>query len=113
MHRCPVSEPATSQSRTAVLVAHAMHVLAHQVMAPILQEGGLSRHRLLPWVEMACSFGIRCLNRGLDVVCVPATAEQRQPGGRLLRKTHGRGKRERQSVEQSFCARHGLSSIGI
>lgn len=36
--------------------AHAMHVLAHQVMALILQEGGLSRHKLLPWVEAAYPF---------------------------------------------------------
>jgi ATP-dependent Lhr-like helicase len=36
--------------------AHAMHVLAHQVMALVLQEGGLSRHRLLPWVEGAYPF---------------------------------------------------------
>lgn len=36
--------------------AHAMHVLAHQVMALILQEGGISRHKLLPWVESAYPF---------------------------------------------------------
>jgi ATP-dependent Lhr-like helicase len=36
--------------------AHAMHVLAHQVMALILQEGGLSRHQLLPWIEAAYPF---------------------------------------------------------
>lgn len=36
--------------------AHAMHVLAHQVMALVLQEGGLSRHRLLPWIESAYPF---------------------------------------------------------
>lgn len=36
--------------------AHAMHVLAHQVMALILQEGGVSRHRLLPWVAAAFPF---------------------------------------------------------
>lgn len=36
--------------------AHAMHVLAHQVMALILQEGGLSRHKLLPWIEAAYPF---------------------------------------------------------
>ena len=36
--------------------AHAMHVLAHQVMALILQEGGISRHNLLPWVEAAYPF---------------------------------------------------------
>lgn len=36
--------------------AHAMHVLAHQVMALILQEGGISRHRLMPWVEAAYPF---------------------------------------------------------
>ena len=34
----------------------AMHVLAHQVMALILQEGGISRHKLLPWVESAYPF---------------------------------------------------------
>ena len=33
-----------------------MHVLAHQVMALILQEGGISRHRLLPWIEAAYPF---------------------------------------------------------
>lgn len=36
--------------------AHAMHVLAHQLMALILQEGGISRHRVLPWVESAFPF---------------------------------------------------------
>jgi len=36
--------------------AHAMHVLAHQVMALILQEGGISRHTLRPWVEAAYPF---------------------------------------------------------
>lgn len=36
--------------------AHAMHVLAHQVMALLLQEGGLSRHRLRPWVQQAYPF---------------------------------------------------------
>jgi ATP-dependent Lhr-like helicase len=36
--------------------AHAMHVLAHQVMALTLQEGGISRHKLLPWVESAYPF---------------------------------------------------------
>ena len=36
--------------------AHAMHVLAHQVMALVLQEGGISRHKLLPWVEAAYPF---------------------------------------------------------
>src|SRR5262245_55751687 len=36
--------------------AHAMHVLAHQVMALILQEGGISRHKLLPWVAAAYPF---------------------------------------------------------
>ena len=35
--------------------AHAMHVLAHQVMALILQEGGISRHKLLPWVDCGVS----------------------------------------------------------
>lgn len=36
--------------------AHALHVLAHQVMALILQEGGISRHKLLPWVQAAYPF---------------------------------------------------------
>ncbi|MGA3124606.1 MAG: DEAD/DEAH box helicase [Polyangiaceae bacterium] len=36
--------------------SQAMHVLAHQVMALILQEDGISRHRLLPWVEAAYPF---------------------------------------------------------
>ena len=36
--------------------AHAMHVLAHQIMALVLQEGGISRHRLLPWVHAAYPF---------------------------------------------------------
>jgi ATP-dependent Lhr-like helicase len=40
--------------------AHALHVLAHQIMALILQEGGISRHRLQPWVAAAYPFaGIR------------------------------------------------------
>ncbi len=39
-----------------VPAAHAMHVLAHQVMALILQEGGISRHTLMPWVEAAYPF---------------------------------------------------------
>lgn len=40
--------------------AQAMHVLAHQVMALVLQEGGISRHRFLPWVHSAYPFsGVR------------------------------------------------------
>ncbi len=35
---------------------HAMHVLAHQVMALILQERGISRHKLMPWVAAAYPF---------------------------------------------------------
>jgi ATP-dependent Lhr-like helicase len=35
---------------------HALHVLAHQVMALALQEGGISRHRLLPWIAAAYPF---------------------------------------------------------
>lgn len=35
---------------------HALHVLAHQVMALILQEGGLSRHRIMPWLDQAFPF---------------------------------------------------------
>jgi ATP-dependent Lhr-like helicase len=34
----------------------AMHVLAHQIMALSLQEGGISRHLLLPWVQAAYPF---------------------------------------------------------
>jgi ATP-dependent helicase Lhr and Lhr-like helicase len=34
----------------------AVHVLAHQVMALTLQEGGLSRHRILPWLAAAFPF---------------------------------------------------------
>lgn len=36
--------------------ARAMHVLAHQVMALILQEGGISRHKLEPWLASAYPF---------------------------------------------------------
>src|SRR5262249_27857814 len=36
--------------------AHAIHVLAHQAMAIILQEGGVSRFKLMPWVEAAFPF---------------------------------------------------------
>jgi ATP-dependent Lhr-like helicase len=36
--------------------AHAMHVLAHQVMALVLQEGGISRHRVLSWIAPAFAF---------------------------------------------------------
>jgi ATP-dependent Lhr-like helicase len=35
---------------------HALHVLAHQVLALTLQETGVSRHRLLPWVHAAWPF---------------------------------------------------------
>lgn len=34
----------------------ALHILAHQIMALILQEDGVSRHRLLPWVASAYPF---------------------------------------------------------
>jgi ATP-dependent Lhr-like helicase len=34
----------------------ALHVLAHQVLALTLQETGISRHRLLPWVQAAWPF---------------------------------------------------------
>ena len=36
--------------------AQAMHVLAHQIMALSLQEEGISRHRLLPWIQSAYPF---------------------------------------------------------
>lgn len=35
---------------------HAIHVLAHQVMALSLQERGISRHRVMGWVEAAYPF---------------------------------------------------------
>lgn len=35
---------------------HAMHVLAHQIIALTLQEGGVSRYELLPWVQAAYPF---------------------------------------------------------
>ena len=34
----------------------AMHVLAHQLLALTLQEGGISRHRVLPWLAEAWPF---------------------------------------------------------
>ena len=34
----------------------AMHVLAHQILALTLQEGGISRHRVLPWLAEAWPF---------------------------------------------------------
>lgn len=39
-----------------VPVEGAMHVLAHQILALTLQEGGLSRHRVLPWLTEAWPF---------------------------------------------------------
>jgi ATP-dependent Lhr-like helicase len=36
--------------------SQALHVLAHQVMALVLQEGGISRHRISPWIELAYPF---------------------------------------------------------
>ena len=36
---------------------HAVHILAHQVMALALQEGGISRHRVLDWVRAGYPFG--------------------------------------------------------
>lgn len=36
--------------------SQAVHVLAHQVMALVLQEGGISRHQLRPWVAAAYPF---------------------------------------------------------
>lgn len=35
---------------------HAVHILAHQIMALSLQEGGLSRHRVFDWVVDAYPF---------------------------------------------------------
>ena len=35
---------------------HAVHILAHQVMALALQEGGVSRHHVLGWVQGAYPF---------------------------------------------------------
>ncbi|MBI2893929.1 MAG: DEAD/DEAH box helicase [Deltaproteobacteria bacterium] len=35
---------------------HASHILAHQVMALALQEGGVSRHRVLGWIRDAYPF---------------------------------------------------------
>ena len=37
-------------------VEGAMHVLAHQILALTLQEGGISRHRVLPWLMEAWPF---------------------------------------------------------
>lgn len=37
-------------------VRRAVHVLAHQILALSLQEGGISRHRVLPWVRQAFPF---------------------------------------------------------
>jgi ATP-dependent helicase Lhr and Lhr-like helicase len=37
-------------------VEHAVHVLAHQVMALGLQEGGVSRHKVLGWIQDAYPF---------------------------------------------------------
>ncbi len=34
----------------------ALHVLAHQILALTLQEGGISRHRVLPWLAAAWPF---------------------------------------------------------
>ncbi len=48
--------------------AHAMHVLAHQVMALILQEGGVSRHRVLPWIEAAFPFASIRVERFQELV---------------------------------------------
>ena len=48
--------------------AHAMHVLAHQVMALILQEGGISRHKLMPWVEAAYPFSSIRLERLQELI---------------------------------------------
>lgn len=36
--------------------ARAMHVLAHQMLALTLQEGGVSRHRVRPWLQTAYPF---------------------------------------------------------
>lgn len=36
--------------------AEAAHILAHQVLALTLQEGGVSRHRVLPWLAAANPF---------------------------------------------------------
>jgi ATP-dependent Lhr-like helicase len=48
--------------------SQAMHVLAHQVMALILQEDGISRHRLLPWVEAAYPFSSVRVERFQELV---------------------------------------------
>jgi ATP-dependent helicase Lhr and Lhr-like helicase len=37
-------------------VRAAAHVLAHQIMALTLQEGGISRHAVLPWIAAASPF---------------------------------------------------------
>jgi ATP-dependent helicase Lhr and Lhr-like helicase len=37
-------------------VRAAAHVLAHQIMALTLQEGGISRHAVLPWISNASPF---------------------------------------------------------
>lgn len=39
-----------------VPVEGAMHVLAHQILALALQEGGISRHRVRPWLTEAWPF---------------------------------------------------------
>ena len=46
----------------------AMHVLAHQILALVLQEGGASRHRLLPWLRAASPFAALSEADVLDLV---------------------------------------------
>lgn len=53
-------------------VRAAAHVLAHQIMALTLQEGGISRHAVLPWIATASPF--QALTRGdvaelVDTMC--------------------------------------------
>ena len=100
----------------------AAHVLAHQILALTLQEGGLSRHRLMAWLGRATCF------RGLssdDVNSLLATMLREQ----ILHEADGlfslgsRGEKlygaknflELYSVFSTpavFRVRHGTSSVG-
>lgn len=100
----------------------AMHVLAHQVLALILQEDGLSRHRLLPWVQAAYPFSAVRKEDLRELIDTMVTREiLYEADGLLTLGQHGEklyGRRHFFELYAVFTAppmlrvRHGRTEIG-
>ena len=101
----------------------AMHVLAHQVLALTLQEGGVSRHRVLPWLADAWPFAaIReaRLNALIDTMVAREILYEAdgllslgQRGDRLYGRKNFAELYAVFSAPPMFRVRHGREEVGL